>query len=93
MAIWKDCVFKTGKTHTETYEVPIFLRNYGASFESNIVEREVEEEATLCQIMPAYTHLSWSAEEDYSKKDNMALYAPCAELVEYLDAVATHVPE
>lgn len=85
MSVWKDCVFETGEVHIETYEVPIFLKNYGAYPESNIIEREVKEEETLCQVMPAFTHLSWSAEEDYSKSEDMALYVPCAELIEHFN--------
>jgi len=85
MSVWKDCVFETGEVHIETYEVPVFLKNYGAYPESNIIEREVKEEETLCQVMPAFTHLSWSAEEDYSKNEDMALYVPCAELIEHFN--------
>ncbi len=83
MSFWKDCIVKTGKTHIERYEVPEFLRRYGGYSETNTIERTIEEEESVCQIMPAYTHLSWGAEEDYSKNDKMALYVPCAEIVEH----------
>ena len=83
MSFWKDCVFKTGETHIETYEVPEILKGYGDYPETGVIENTVEDEETVCQIMPSYTHLSWGAEEDYSKNDNMALYVPCAEIIEH----------
>ena len=83
MSFWKDCVFKTGETHIETYEVPEILKGYGDYPETGVIENTIEDEETICQIMPSYTHLSWGAEEDYSKNDNMALYVPCAEIIEH----------
>ena len=69
MSFWKDCVFKTGETHIETYEVPEILKGYGDYPETGVIENTVEDEETVCQIMPSYTHLSWGAEEDYSKNE------------------------